>query len=1611
MDLKKRSKTKDETPEYKVPLEPIAVTLKKKDLLSRIYDQGFSPYPMASISRPITDNSHYKPVTTTLYSLSNKMTKPKKQTQNSILFNVPEQSYLNPHEEDMLKSKHSAFMHTTSMFYGKQKRLVQGDGQRADPHHIHIHEENFNDHNEPIPKNPNFGQTSNSNAFAIPGMGNTKKSTGMASNLKTGNMRTYSNSKGFKQTEITGQDGPFGAVHEQRDTIEGSQTGFKTFYHTHKEATGIHGAEKLKEIENAKHVINKLRGAEDRAANLSLGEKSKGETAGRKEDPDGAAKMETEEASQEPGARKDSPVHKVTELDIYIELIIKNSSTLDEFMYLKPDPESDNPYKLELTNYNEIDDNSEYYTISGKGFSHYKNGQPIEFIPLKDWLDERETFKKIQSLQFFQKFRKWKTLKRWRKSCQKYKRDKYKANLSQKLFISNDFLRESLFKHRVLCFNMSQEKFIELKNPGDTNDAINLNDFAMMQASKKKHVHEKIKRYSDECRKIVKEGFTKNLDHLRNEVFVKKGNENITRPESTNLIRIKENAYEGLGFTNDMSYDQRSQVRNVCVNFLRFSFLIDFLALDALSTIYIRSVLELREKFESLAHLEGERILTDLEKGKNLFRGKLPMFKIDIEFCENSPNEPEEIEDVEVKFFDMPEAQEADPALFRDYNMKAHPFLIDFSGLKDNEKIQKRQVEEFDDSKKFRQQKVTNIEKMWLNLNPNMGRFIAEIKKIFPDGINALSSFERWSKHPDTVPYSAILEEWDDQIGKDSEGLDSNYLNPDHWINEDFKSSNTDAIQKLLETAFSRSSGYLEQFKEYLQVYWEYKNLDVDMLINENLAKPRITFRSIFKLLEYHKMTFELKIPFQADIGLMRIASEALKTELKVKPDDMRKIIEEKLPVELRKRCDNLKEWFDECAKEVSKQNDGDIEQFILQRKVLEQTEQYFPLIKERIKVVEDLYKVLKDFVVDVPKNDYALFMDIKTKDSNLNTELNNKTNELSKQQEQQIKILNNEMIKKLFDDIRDLSELVKDGLYLDSELDEETTIIELNEHYSKVLAFKKKCTDYNSYQIAFGTDKTDFEAVRTLETTVKAKKILWESLRDWDALVKKYEETLFKFIDHKTIKAEADKQSMNVSIIRRSIDTNNILLKKLDSNIKSFGKTMPVVVALKNELLTKVDHEKIRNLIGQEQLDLETIRLKDLIDMEIFNFQNEIVKISTQVTQEYELGLQLDALDREWEQAKFDLIVYKDQKEQVYVLTKIPDTVAKIDKLLAGINSIYANRYLDKLKDRVAKRRDDTLMISTLLDEWIRFQAQWIYLERIFSTPEFKKELKEVGTFEKINVEYRKQSRTVFNKNSGLLSKNIMELKTKVLPMLESSNKTLHVINKSINDFLDFKRSKIRRLHFISNDEMIILLAKSSEIDEVNKYIGKLFENVNKLKLGEKVTNYEGVLSREGEQLTFPNNFHLSISERGLDIWMDELEKNIRDAITKDLKQAYEKIFESETREEFYRTKLMSQAMTVANQVYWTYNTKLNIEEQKENPESLWTWYKDIEKNIQLMTDLVRSGELEGYRHVTICSIVTGEVHNRDVVYALVEKGVSSVADFAWEQQLRYELVDTSGG
>lgn len=83
----------------------------------------------------------------------------------------------------------------------------------------------------------------------------------------------------------------------------------------------------------------------------------------------------------------------VNDIDTFISMVREHRLAPMEFIYLiKEKPNSNDAYNMKVYRYDKLAENKivDYYTLSSKGVTRYENNVPIEFVPLGDWLKERD---------------------------------------------------------------------------------------------------------------------------------------------------------------------------------------------------------------------------------------------------------------------------------------------------------------------------------------------------------------------------------------------------------------------------------------------------------------------------------------------------------------------------------------------------------------------------------------------------------------------------------------------------------------------------------------------------------------------------------------------------------------------------------------------------------------------------------------------------------------------------------------------------------------------------------------------------------------------------------------------------------------------------------------------------------------------------------------------------------------------------------------------------------------------------------------------------------------------------------------------------------------------
>ena len=197
---------------------------------------------------------------------------------------------------------------------------------------------------------------------------------------------------------------------------------------------------------------------------------------------------------------------KVKTIDEFISLVREKRLSPNEFIYLKKRKNNLNDaYNLKIVSYHSLlkKNVKKYYTLSGRGLTLIEDKKPVEFKFLHEFLTERRHFNQIKSLSFFTKFRKWKTLKKWVKILFIKKSKKICKKLEDNLFIAHPIYQKILLKHKSLCCDLEQLRFIDISNQIEIQT---LDIFASIQETRRRYVSDQLKIFSNKMHENVKLG-------------------------------------------------------------------------------------------------------------------------------------------------------------------------------------------------------------------------------------------------------------------------------------------------------------------------------------------------------------------------------------------------------------------------------------------------------------------------------------------------------------------------------------------------------------------------------------------------------------------------------------------------------------------------------------------------------------------------------------------------------------------------------------------------------------------------------------------------------------------------------------------------------------------------------------------------------------------------------------------------------------------------------------------------------------------------------------------------------------------------------------------------
>ena len=1423
---------------------------------------------------------------------------------------------------------------------------------------------------------------------------------------------------------------------------------------------------------------------------INLGEKysAKAEAEKNKQNKELEDKMREREALEREKLLKENPLEELNKeidesdqdqymntLHKFIRDAFKDRDHKMDFVYYLPS-DKENYYELRPKDFQHVAKEKTYYTLSSKGLTVYIDKKPREFIKLAEWINERKRYNVIAEIPFFKNFKIWRIIKMWRKNIFKQKKIAHQNELQNTLLFNNEDYNTRLIEHKKFCNEILYLKIVDMKVGLESNSFQKFQDMQkeLRRRNKKKldDIHNKCQMNFDTSLKSIfakvrqkindahnaknhntddKKGGSKVKDKKK-EKMEEKSDDKMDKASVTDQ-KTNVNDDDIVGFDNYL-YEHKMIIKDECKNFVKLAYLFDYIMLDLLRRMFLFSMkdvidkldeynkLDIPPKKENIPNKNGEFVKPPILNPNRV----VPYFMVQCKLNDDKSISKIDYIYKQVKPFYVKATPDSE------FDPTAH-IQIDKEDMEYEKQLQagKTQKEIMTGELALNAPESIEIKEIkrphhyFISYDPDCETLKNRFEKEINETLNELK-IKGWRAHPRFSRYLDYMDDWDEKYAE-WDGPEAKDLNVEEILKEDpiFISKESDISQKIKE-AFRRCDVYLERLDPYLQYHWKQKSIPKDILLNEYLKDSDEIFRLIFVYIENAKKVIEKHIPFDEEIGMIKLSlEEGLRKELRQAQSSVIDFLKEKYPDILHERAQKIEKWIDTMLQKIA----GDIadeKAFLEKTKAKDVLETWYDINERKLNSLFTIVNILKNKGFEkITSEDVKMFELLNSKKFQLKTTWDMLNDNLNRSQDKLYNSLEKRSIPDLNKRTEEILKPLKTEKFItyDATKDEAARAEEISNNIEELEStdkiFKKielNAKTYNEFLVVLGQPEHNFSQVEEVREIIDILTNLWKALDSFGKDCENWKKTDFLHLETEQI---LDKCSEYEIIGRRAMTVlgdKGTAMTELISKVNNFSESMRVVNYLKCPDLSTPYWDRIQAYFpGEEYPRLQggNYTLATLLEMEVYKFEDQIREIMLEAVNTKKLEQQINDIINK--RKEIFIPVNPDKK----IIDDFPKIIKSLEECQLLINNVVSSKYAKfcaKGDKNPFKLKTDFEAYLNAIDFLKMFQKKYKYLENILNSGDMKRKLQD-NSFDRIDQEWK----SILLKNAGAAIGKVLDLKIN----MQKHARSLDILQQKIEEQLKVMRNAFERFYFISNDDLLFMLAnsKSSEnkngkegIEMIKPYLCKIFEDIYDLKYAAQNPNsmskeINGIVSLVKEELLLQKNFNekkVKIDD-DLERWLGNLESTINETLKEKMIYAYQFYEEikdvpkhktwlqkiivvkegdnNKVKQKENETKNISQVVATITHVKFCENTEQAIKDLASETSSLVIWYKRIEQAILSYSQMVNedfANQDKNLRRI-ISNLITHHVHYKDIMQELIEVE-PAIEDFEWQKQLRSYLI-----
>ncbi|XP_053561557.1 cytoplasmic dynein 2 heavy chain 1 [Bombina bombina] len=464
-----------------------------------------------------------------------------------------------------------------------------------------------------------------------------------------------------------------------------------------------------------------------------------------------------------------------------------------------------------------------------------------------------------------------------------------------------------------------------------------------------------------------------------------------------------------------------------------------------------------------------------------------------------------------------------------------------------------------------------------------------------------------------------------------------------------------------------------------------------------------------------------------------------------------------------------------------------------------------------------------------------------------------------------------------------------------------------------------------------------------------------------------------------------------------RKLEEHTTMSVKIQKEIDKYKTVIPLLKYVRGEHLSQDHWLDLFRLLGLPKgTTLEKLLFGDLLRVAdvIILKASELKDLNSRAQGEITIREALRELDLWGAGAVFTLTDYEDSHARTIKLIKDwKDLVNQVGDNRCLLQSLKDSPYYKGFEDKVSTWEKKLAELDEYLQNLNQIQRKWVYLEPIFGRGALPKEQ---GRFSRVDEEFRSIMSDIKRDNRVTLLTSRIGIRNALITILDQ----LQRCQKSLNEFLEEKRSAFPRFYFIGDDDLLEILGQSTNPTVIQSHLKKLFAGVHSVSFDADFKHIIAMKSLEGEVVPLKEKVLVSAD---VEVWLSNLATQMKSTLQMLLAECVTAGKQSQGTID--PSRFPSQILCLAEHIQFTEDVENSIRNRSLHQLELELQAKlDDYTSIDTTTDDT-AGLDSGILELKLKALILDIIHNIDVVKRLNQVQVNSAEDWAWKKQLRFYM------